>query len=295
MVTTKRLGRGLSALIPDLSADRDNNNVDAGHAREGSIHEVEISRVVANPFQPRTDFDPQALAELKQSISENGLVTPITVRPHNNGYQLIAGERRFRAVQELGYERIPAYILEIHDDRRMLEMALIENVQRENLNPVEEARGYQRLIDECSLTQETVAQKVGKDRVTIANSLRLLKLPDSIQESLRKSELTAGHARALLGLPERSQQIDLWKTILKNGWSVRQVEKFVQRAAKPKSGAKKKSSPTAPYAIREAEDKLRRIFGTQVRIHLQGKGGKIELEFYSENDLERLLELMQKI
>jgi len=289
MVTTKRLGRGLSALIPDLSADTNHQG------KAGSIHEVEISRVVANPFQPRTDFDPQALAELKQSISENGLVTPITVRPHNNGYQLIAGERRFRAVQELGYERIPAYVLEIHDDRRMLEMALIENVQRENLNPVEEARGYQRLIDECSLTQETVAQKVGKDRVTIANSLRLLKLPDSIQESLRKSELTAGHARALLGLPERSQQIDLWKTILKNGWSVRQVEKFVQRAAKSKSDGKKKSSPTAPYAIREAEDKLRRIFGTQVRIHLQGKGGKIELEFYSENDLERLLELMQKI
>ncbi|MDZ7363989.1 MAG: ParB/RepB/Spo0J family partition protein [candidate division KSB1 bacterium] len=289
MVTTKRLGRGLSALIPDLSTETNHQ------AKGGSIHEVEISRIVANPFQPRTDFDPQALAELKQSISENGLVTPITVRPYDNGYQLIAGERRFRAVQELGYERIPAYILEIRDDRQMLEMALIENVQRENLNPVEEARGYQRLIDECNLTQETVAQKVGKDRVTIANSLRLLKLPDSIQESLRKGELTAGHARALLGLPERSQQIDLWKTILKNGWSVRQVERFVQRVAKPKSTVKKKSSPTTPYAIRETEDKLRRIFGTQVRIHLQGKGGKIELEFYSENDLERLLELMQKI
>jgi ParB family chromosome partitioning protein len=206
-------------------------------------------------------------------------------------------------VQELGYERIPAYVLEVRDDRQMLEMALIENVQRENLNPIEEAFGYQRLIDECNLTQETVAQKVGKDRVTIANSLRLLKLPDSIQESLRKGELTAGHARALLGLPERSQQVDLWKTILKNGLSVRQVEKFVQRSAKPKSSAKKKASPALPYAIREAEDKLRRIFGTQVRIHLEDKGsrraqssrGKIELEFYSENDLERLLELMQKI
>jgi ParB family chromosome partitioning protein len=290
------LGRGLSALIPDLSAEGDNNSTAKdGYVREGSIHEVEISRIAANPFQPRTDFAPQALAELKQSISENGLVTPITIRPHNNGYQLIAGERRLRAVQELGYERIPAYVLEVRDDRQMLEMALIENVQRENLNPIEEALGYQRLIDECNLTQETAAQKVGKDRVTIANALRLLKLPDSIQESLRKGELSAGHARALLGFPERSQQIDLWKTILKNGLSVRQVEKLVQHSTKPKNKTKKKISPTAPYAIREAEDKLRRIFGTQVHIHLQGKGGKIELEFYSDNDLERLLELMQKI
>lgn len=291
MVTTKRLGRGLSALIPDLSTERAENN----NAKAGSIHEIEVSRIVANPFQPRTDFAPQALAELKQSISENGLVTPVTVRPYNNGYQLIAGERRFRAVQELGYERIPAYVLEVQDDRQMMEMALIENVQRENLNPIEEALGYQRLIDECSLTQEVVAQKVGKDRVTIANSLRLLKLPEKVQESLRKSELSAGHARALLGLPERAQQVELWKAILKNGLSVRQVEKLVQRAAKPKNAAKKKVSPTAPYAVREAEDKLRRIFGTQVHILLQGKGGKIELEFYSDNDLERLLELMQKI
>lgn len=291
MVTTKRLGRGLSALIPDISPERDNNN----NVKAGSIHEIEISRIAANPFQPRTDFDPQALQELKQSIAENGLVTPVTVRPHQGSYQLIAGERRFRAVQELGYERIPAYVLEVHDDRQMMEMALIENVQRENLNPIEEALGYQRLIDECTLTQEVVAQKVGKDRVTIANALRLLKLPDSVQESLRKSELSAGHARALLGLPDRAQQIDLWKTILKNSLSVRQVEKLVQRASKPKSAAKKKVSPTAPYAVREAEDKLRRIFGTQVKINLQGKGGKIEVEFYSDNDLERLLELMQKI
>lgn len=291
MVTTKRLGRGLSALIPDISPERDNNN----NVKAGSIHEIEISRIAANPFQPRTDFDPQALQELKQSIAENGLVTPVTVRPHKGSYQLIAGERRFRAVQELGYERIPAYVLEVRDDRQMMEMALIENVQRENLNPIEEALGYQRLIEECTLTQEVVAQKVGKDRVTIANALRLLKLPDSVQESLRKSELSAGHARALLGLPDRAQQIDLWKTILKNSLSVRQVEKLVQRASKPKSAAKKKVSPTAPYAVREAEDKLRRIFGTQVKINLQGKGGKIEVEFYSDNDLERLLELMQKI
>jgi ParB family chromosome partitioning protein len=230
----------LQALIPEVNAE--NNH----RAQDGSIHEVAIASIVANPFQPRIDFDPQALAELKQSIAENGLVTPITVRSHNNGYQLIAGERRLRAVQELGYASIPAYVVEIKNERQMLEMALIENVQRENLNPIEEALGYQRLIDECDLTQETVAQKVGKDRVTIANAMRLLKLPDSIQENLRKGELTSGHARALLGLPERSQQIDLCKTILKNQLSVRQVEKLVQRATKPKA-ITPKEMPTAPW------------------------------------------------
>jgi ParB family chromosome partitioning protein len=284
-MVTKRLGRGLQALIPDINSN--------DHARAESIREVEVSRISPNPFQPRSDFDPQALDELKQSIAENGLVTPITVRSHNTGYQLIAGERRLRAVQELGYASIPAYVLNIHDDRQMLELAIVENVQREDLNPVEEALGYHRLIDECNLTQEDVAQKVAKDRATIANALRLLKLPDLVQESLRKGELTAGHARALLGLPDRNQQIDLWKKILKNQLSVRQVEKQVQQATRPKTNAKKK--PAAPYAIREAEDKLRRIFGTQVRINLRGKGGTIEMEFYSENDLERLLELMQKI
>jgi ParB family chromosome partitioning protein len=283
-MVTKRLGRGLQALIPDVSG------VDEGRA--DSIREIEVSRIVPNPFQPRSDFDPQALDELKQSIAANGLVTPITVRSYNNGYQLIAGERRLRAVQELGYASIPAYVLSIQDDRQLLELALIENVQRENLNPVEEAVGYQRLIDECNLTQEAVAQKVSKDRATIANALRLLKLPDLIQNSLRKGELTAGHARALLSLPERTQQIELWKKTLKNKLSVRQVEKLVQHATRPKSNSKKK--PAVPYAIREAEDKLRRVFGTQVRIHLKGKGGTIEMEFYSENDLERLLELMQK-
>jgi ParB family chromosome partitioning protein len=285
-MVTKRLGRGLQALIPDISI--------ADDGRADSIREIEVSRIVPNPFQPRSDFDPQALEELKQSIAENGLITPITVRAYNSGYQLIAGERRLRAVQDLGYSKIPAYVLNIQDDRQLLELALIENVQREDLNPIEEALGYQRLIDECNLTQEAISQRVGKDRVTIANALRLLKLPDAIKDSLRKGEITAGHGRAMLGLSERTQQIDLWKKIVKEQLSVRQVEKLVQRQARPKTSNSKKKA-TLPYAIREAEDKLRRIFGTQVRIHLKGKGGTIELEFYSENDLERLIELMQKI
>ncbi|MDQ7053834.1 MAG: ParB/RepB/Spo0J family partition protein [candidate division KSB1 bacterium] len=287
-MATQRLGKGLSALIPDLSEE----DVD----RKDKLTEILVSQISPNPFQPRLEFDADALKELKQSISENGVITPITVRPHNNGYQLIAGERRLRAVQELGLRTIPAFVLDVKTDAQMLEMSLVENIQRENLNPIEEALGYQRLIDECQLTQEQVAQKVGKDRATVANFLRLLKLPDQIQESLRKGEISAGHARALLGASNREKQIQLWKDILKKGLNVRQVERLASQEGKHK---KKKKSREAelPYEVREAEDKLRQIFGTQVRIHLQGKGkgGRIELEFYSENDLERLVDMMMKL
>jgi len=284
-MATKRLGRGLHALIPD---------VPAGDGASSSIRDISVSQIQPNPFQPRTEFDPQALDELKRSISENGLITPISIRPFNSAYQLIAGERRLRAAQELGYQTIPAYILDVREDARMLELALIENVQRENLNPIEEALGYQRLIDECSLTQEQVAQKVGKDRVTVTNCLRILKLPEVIRESVRKGEISAGHARALLGVADKNDQQKLWKKILREQLSVRQVEKFAKRDEKPQP-SKKAGPDKRPYAVREAEDVLRRILGTQARIHLSGKGGTIEIEFYSENDLERLLELLHKI
>ncbi len=287
-MATQRLGKGLSALIPDLSEE----DVD----RKDKLTEIAVSQISPNPFQPRLEFDPEALEELKQSISENGVITPITVRPHQDGYQLIAGERRLRAVQELGLRTIPAFVLDVKTDAQMLEMSLVENIQRENLNPIEEALGYQRLIDECQLTQEQVAQKVGKDRATVANFLRLLKLPEQIQDSLRQGEITAGHARALLAAGSREKQIELWKQILKKGLNVRQVEKLAAQESKSK---KKKKSREAelPHEVREAEDKLRQIFGTQVRIHLQGKGkgGRIELEFYSDNDLERLVDMMMKL
>ena len=284
-MATKRLGRGLHALIPDLPPDDGN---------AASVRDIRVSLIQPNPFQPRTDFDPKALEELKRSVSENGLVTPITVRPFNAGYQLIAGERRLRVVQDLGYASIPAYVLEVRDDSQLLELALIENVQRENLNPIEEAQGYQRLIDQCKLTQEQAANKVGKDRVTITNALRLLKLPDAIRESVRKGELSAGHARALLGAPDRQQQLKLWKKALKNQLSVRQVERLVKPPEKP-SISNKPGADKRPYAVRQTEDSLRRILGTQVRIHMREKGGILEVEFYSENDLERILELLQKI
>lgn len=285
-MATNRLGRGLQALIPELS------NTDSG--KLDAVREIEIAKISANPFQPRLEFDAARLAELKQSISQNGLITPITVRPHGSGYQLIAGERRLRAVQELGYKGVPAFVLDVKDDTQMLELAIVENVQREDLNPIEEALGYQKLIEECDFTQEVVAQKVGKDRVTIANALRLLKLAEPIQESVKKGELSAGHARAILTAPDKQKQLALWKKTIKNQLSVRQVEKLARAENGGVGKAAKKKARNVTADVQEAEDMLRRALGTQVRIEKKGKGGVIEIEFYTSDDLERILELMQK-
>lgn len=286
-MATNRLGRGLQALIPELT------NSDSGKSE--SVREIEIARITANPFQPRVEFDPARLEELKQSIQQNGLITPVTVRPHGGNFQLIAGERRLRAVQELGYTRVPAFVLDIKDDRQMLELAIVENVQREDLNPIEEARGYQRLIEECDLTQEVVAQKVGKDRVTIANALRLLKLAEPIQESLKLGELSAGHARAILTAPDKQKQLALWKKTVKQQLSVRQVEKLARNENNGTAKTAKKKLRTVAADVQQAEDLLRRKLGTQVRIEKKGKGGVIEVEFYSTDDLERLLELLHNV
>ena len=288
-MATKRLGRGLEALIPDIPETKNNDK------QKNSIAEVEISSIAPNPFQPRNDFDPTNLEELKQSISSSGLITPITVRRYNNGYQLIAGERRFRAVQSLGYKTVPSYILEVDDNARMLELALVENVQRENLNPVEEALGYQRLIDECKLTQEEVAHKVGKERATVANFLRLLNLKKPILESLRKGDFSAGHARALLSIVDPDEQSALWKKIVKDKISVRQAEKFAKNSVAGKKRKIKKDEKSVSYEIQDTENTLRQILGTQVRIQMKGKGGVLELEFYSQDDLQRLLELIQNV
>lgn len=285
-MATNRLGRGLQALIPELS------NTDSGKLE--AVREIEIAKISANPFQPRLEFDSTRLAELKQSISQNGLITPITVRPHGSGYQLIAGERRLRAVQELGYKGVPAFVLDVKDDTQMLELAIVENVQREDLNPIEEALGYQKLIEECDFTQEVVAQKVGKDRVTIANALRLLKLAEPIQESVKKGELSAGHARAILTAPDKQKQLALWKKTIKNQLSVRQVEKLARAENGGAGKAAKKKARNVTADVQEAEDMLRRALGTQVRIEKKGKGGTIEIEFYTSDDLERILELIQK-
>lgn len=284
----KRLGRGLAALIPDISRDETPEKID-------SINEIKVALISPNPFQPREEFDPTTLEELKQSIAEKGIIQPITVRKWNNGYQLIAGERRLRAVSALGHESIPAYVMDIQSDEELIELALIENIQREDLNPVDVAKGYQQLMTQCQLTQEQVAQKVGKERSTVTNFLRLLKLPVKIQESLKKGELDMGHARALLSVDETSIQLDIWQQILKKNFSVRRVESLVKQL---KNKTDKNGIPTVkekPFFLIELEEKLQHQLGTKVRILAGKKGGKIELEYYSDEELDRLIELLTDV
>ncbi len=293
-MAVKRLGKGLGALIPEMStADSENSGSSLDRLRE-----VEVALVKPNPFQPRETFDPVALDELKQSISENGVIQPITVRQVDSGYELIAGERRLRAVSELGLERIPAYLLEVGSDQEMIELSLIENIQRENLNAIDEANGYRTLIELCELTQDEVAKRVGKDRSTITNFLRLLKLPAKIQASLVADEISPGHARALLGLEEAADQISLWKQVVKKRLSVRQVESAIKKrkAGKPdKAQAGPAQASDMSPLMREVENKLREALGTKVKIleNKGGKGGRIEIEYYSADDIDRILEVVE--
>ena len=301
-MSKQRLGRGLDALIPravtkEISIDSKEIRFDDGQS-VGVIAKIEIAKIKPNPYQPRETFDRTALEELKQSIIEKGVIQPITVRRLPGGmYELISGERRVRASTEAGLTHIPAYIIEVESEKELLELSLIENIQREKLNPIEIAKAYQRLIEELGYTQEEIAKKIGKDRTTVANFIRLLKLPEQIQESLKRGEITMGHARALINLPSRKLQVEIWNKIVKQGWSVRKVEKIVRDLSKGKiteeKTAKKK---TAQSEFRDIESKLKRIFGTQVKIKQTGNGrGEIVIEFYSDDEFERLLELFELI
>ncbi len=289
MKKTNRLGRGLSALIPEKEQVPNNDQA------TGVLTEVEVARVRPNPFQPRQDFDLQKLEELKLSIRENGIIQPITVRRKDNHYELIAGERRLRAVTELGYEKIPAYIIDVQTKEEMLELALIENVQRDHLNPIEQAQAYQRLIDECNLTQDEVAKKIGKDRSTITNFIRLLKLPAKIQESVQKEEISMGHARALLAVDDQQAQFKIWQKTVKNKLSVRKVEQLVKDFQQKKEIEEKSKRPKRSVFLQKMESELREIFGTKVNIHSRKEGGTIEIEFYSPEDLNRLYEIMERL
>lgn len=305
-----RLGRGLGALLnPDITLSKRHDLPSDDGETVGTICKIDISRVKPNRFQPRVDFNRQALEELKKSILEKGVIQPITVRRFGHGFELISGERRVRASMEAGLTDIPAYILDVDSDREMLELALIENVQRENLNPIEIALGYQRLIRECALTQEQVAERVGKDRSTVTNLLRLLRLPDPIQNSLRNGEITMGHARALLTIQEEDRQIDVWHMVRDEGLSVRKTEAIVKEEAttgRKESAPRKQASAPAPtqapqknglaneveLTIAEISARLRQVLGTQVRIKTNNGGdGSIAIDFYTLEDLERLLDL----
>jgi len=285
---SKRLGKGLEALIPQMSPEEELE-------KKEKLFEIEVARVRANPFQPRSEFDKKGLDELKQSILENGVIQPITVRKTEEGFELIAGERRLRAVQELGFDRIPAFVMDVDSEDKMLELALVENIQREDLNPIELARAYQRLQKEYGLTHEAVAQKVGKDRATVTNFIRLLKLPKKIQDSLSSGQISMGHARALMGLSSPSEQIGMWKKIIKQGWSVRKVEEAVRNQIETKEKIKKVAVHERPPYMVENEDRLRSVLGTQIRIRKSGKGGKIEISYYSDEDLDRLVELLESL
>jgi ParB family chromosome partitioning protein len=307
------LGRGLGALLsgvgePDTIDQRDLPTDDGKSV--GTICAIDIARVRPNPFQPRVDFSPQALDELKQSILENGVIQPITVRRVEGGFfELISGERRVRASIAAEMTEIPAYILNVESDRGMLELALIENVQRENLNSIEVALGYQRLISECNLTQEEVAQKVGKDRSTVTNFLRLLKLPGPIQASLRSNEISMGHARALLTIPEDGDRLDLWRRVRDEALSVRRTEALVKQVVAQAGSARGRVREQQPDVEEMAEkgapgrtqldvmyteiaNRMQQVLGTQVKIRGNAAGaGSITIEFYTSEDLERLLEL----
>jgi len=241
------------------------------------------------------NFDEVSIGELKRSILEKGVIQPIVVRRIDGGYQIITGERRWRAVREAGLPTIPAIIREVSSTEEMIELALVENIQREDLNPIDEANAYRMLMEECNLTQEEVARKVGKDRSTIANLLRLLRLPDEVQERILDGELSMGHARALLGLEDQTEQIHLCREIIKHSWTVRKTEETV-KARQRGTPLEKREAPSKSERdplVRSIEEELQRRFGTAVHIVKGSKKGRIEIEFYSDRDLERLLDLLR--
>ena len=288
MKKTNRLGKGLNALIPETIGNSDNNGV------QSNLMEIDVSSIKANPFQPRQEFDKQALEDLKLSIREKGVIQPITVRRVDNHFELVAGERRLRAIHELGHKKVPAYIIKVDSKEEMLELAIIENVQRERLNPIEQAKAFARLIEECNLTQDEVAQKIGKDRTTITNIIRLLKLPESIQESVKQGQLSMGHARALLAIDNEEIQKSACKKIIQGNLSVRKVEKLIKDLTE-ESRQQRETKPRRSVFIQKAEEELRELLGTKVSIRSKKEGGTIEVDFYSPEDLNRLLEIFQEI
>jgi len=300
-MSTKRnaLGKGLSALLENANTDITSNKFENEGKVVGAVSNIEIASIEVNPFQPRTHFDEQALNELATSIKEHGIIQPVTVRKLGyDKYQLISGERRFRASQIAGLKIIPAYI-RIADDQTMLEMALVENIQREDLNAIEVAISYKRLIDECSLTQEQLSQKVSKQRSTISNYLRLLKLPVEIQLAIRNGDLSMGHARALINIDDEEKQLEIYLKIITDNLSVREVENVV-RDAKEASSNTQTTAPSSDSSsksslsfndIKVVED-LRAAFNSKVNIVKSEKGkGKIVIPFSSESDLQRIIDL----
>ena len=296
MSETKRLGRGLEALLGSVSREQ--------AQAAGALRELPVSNVLPNPYQPRTHIDEADLAELSASIEASGLLQPVIVRPRNGKYELIAGERRWRAVQSLGWPKIPAVVRDV-DDQTLLTLALIENLQRDNLTAMDEAAGYHRLGEEFKLPQAEIARLVGRNRSTVANLVRLLKLPAEIKTLIQERKLSEGHARALLPMSDEAEMVRLAKEAVEKGWSVREIESRT-RVDTPKSEVKAEDSKApvlehqarpqpkmASAEVRRVEDALRKRLGTDVRVTSRRRGrGFISVSYYSNDDLARVLELI---
>lgn len=305
MSKKKALGRGLNALLSDSNTE-ERLEVDipipaaatasTTSAPTGAITEISIDHIEVNPFQPRTHFDQEALKELSESIKVHGIIQPITVRRlARDQYQLISGERRFQASKLAGLKSVPAYIRSA-DDQQMLEMALIENIQRENLNAIEIALSYQRLITECSLKQDELGDRVGKNRATVTNYLRLLKLPPDVQIAVRDNKISMGHARAIINVENPDQQLFIFKKILTEELSVRKVEELVRNLAEAGGSAEKSTQPASSAVNREIaqlQSQLSSHFGTRIVIKSDGRKGEIKIPFLSVEDLNRILDILK--
>lgn len=295
------LGKGLSALLSDEETDITSKSIskvgktldESESTTVGSISEIEISQIETNPFQPRTVFEKEHLIELADSIKEHGIIQPITVRKLGyDKYQLISGERRFRASQLAGLKKIPAYI-RIANDQSMLEMALVENIQRRDLDSIEVAISYKRLMEECNLTQEELGGRVGKNRSTVTNYLRLLKLAPEVQTSIRQREISMGHARALVSVTDLNIQVQLLKEILENDLSVRAVEALIKDAKPAMKPNEKKSTYSMSFQMKKISEDLKDMFQAKVKLKQDKKGGgKIEIPFASDEDLQRIMSIL---
>ncbi|MCF8219717.1 MAG: ParB/RepB/Spo0J family partition protein [Bacteroidales bacterium] len=297
----KALGKGLGALLENPDTDITTKGVESGKYVAGSVAEIPINSIEANPFQPRSEFAEEGLQELAQSITEQGVIQPLTVRKVGyEKYQLISGERRLRASKLAGLERVPSFI-RIADDQQMLEMSLVENIQRRDLNAIEVAISYQRLMEECSLTQEKLSSRVGKKRSTITNYLRLLKLPPDVQIALRDGTISMGHARTLINVEDEEVQLDILKEITENALSVREVEQIVKNinSERPEnSGAKQKSKQQnqLPEKYQHEAERLTEKLGKKVAMKRNPKGkGTISISFSSDEELENLIEALNKL
>lgn len=284
MVKSKALGRGLEALIPAFES--------GSETPKTPVNLVPLSLIKTNPYQPRREFAHEELAELAQSIREKGLITPVTLTEINGDFVLIAGERRLRACKMLDMESIPAYFRDVAGDEELMELALIENVQRENLNPIEEAMAYRALIERYGLSQENVAERIGKKRSTITNSLRLLKLPPEIRDSLVSEEISSGHARAILAAPNEAVMLRVWQQIVRKGLSVREAEKLTKKD-REEEGRKSVKNAGRDAAQLKIESAFQQALGTKVRVHHKGPGGTVEIHYYDPDDVERILEIVE--